>query len=154
MTSRQRPRRAVPRPGQVTSVVAVPVVRVASGVAAGRQLTGRRADHRWEELAEAGGGDGGGVSGGEQGGLVQGNRGSIRTLHASSTAIVALLKHVLELYGRVQCPVVALALAAALSRHLHEALVEAEVVSDRVLPALAVALEVRELPHDVLVDGA
>ena len=37
---------------------------------------------------------------------------------------------------------------------LDETLVEAEVVADGVLPALAVALEVRELLHDVLVDGA
>ena len=155
VTGRQRPRRTVRRTGQVAAVVAVTVVRVAGGAADGRQLTRRRSDHRRrEELAEAGGRNGGWMGGGEQRGLVESDRRSVRSLHASSSAVVALLEHVLELDGRIERPVVALALSAALARHLDEAFVEAEVVADRVLPALAVALEVRELLHDVLVDGA
>ena len=94
------------------------------------------------------------MSGGEQRRLMQRDWRPIRAFHAPSPSIVALLEHVLELDRRVQRPVVAFSLAAALARHFDEALVETEVVADRVLPALAVALEVRELLHDVLVDGA
>jgi len=158
MSSCQRPRRSVPGAGQVAPVVAVAcrrdVVRVAGVRAADGQLARRRTDHRRQKLAKACCGDGGRVSGGEQSGLVQRNRRSIWALHTSSSTVVALLEHIVELDGRIQRPVVALAFAAALARHFDEALVEAEVVPYRVLPALAVALEVRELLHDVLIDGA
>lgn len=55
--------------------------------------------------------------------------------------------------ARVQHPVVALPRVVVVPRHLHEALVQREVVSDRVLPALFVLTVVREVPHDVLVDA-
>lgn len=58
-------------------------------------------------------------------------------------------KHVVG--RRVQHPVVALAGVVVVSRHLHEALVEAQVVSDRVLPALSVFPVVREVGHDVFI---
>lgn len=57
-------------------------------------------------------------------------------------------------HNLTQCPVVALSLAAALARDLHEALVQAEIVPDRVLPALLVLLKVRELGRDELIDLA
>lgn len=52
----------------------------------------------------------------------------------------------------VQHPVVALAGVVVVSRHFHKALVQAEVVSDGVLPALPVLPVVRKVGHDVLVD--
>lgn len=79
-----------------------------------------------------------------------GLRRAVGPLHPPSTPVVAVFEHILVL--RVQRPVVALAFAAPLSGHLHEALVEAEVVADGVLPALLVALEVGELGRDVLVN--
>ena len=56
--------------------------------------------------------------------------------------------------GGVQHPVVALTRVVVVAGHLDEALVEAEVVSDGVLPALLVALVVREVLHDEFVDLA
>lgn len=55
--------------------------------------------------------------------------------------------------GRVQHPVVALPRVVVMSRYLHEAFVQAEVVPDGVLPALFVLLVVREVLHDVLVNA-
>uniref|UniRef100_A0A182Q5E9 Uncharacterized protein n=1 Tax=Anopheles farauti TaxID=69004 RepID=A0A182Q5E9_9DIPT len=52
----------------------------------------------------------------------------------------------------IQRPVAALARFLVVPRHLHEALVQAEVVAYRVLPALLVVPIVREPVHDVLVD--
>lgn len=75
---------------------------------------------------------------------------SVGALHSSSPSVVAVLEHVVE--RRVERPVVALAFAATLSRHLLEALVEAQVVPDGVLPPFLVPLEVRELGGDVRVD--
>lgn len=51
-----------------------------------------------------------------------------------------------------QCPVVALAFPTTFARDLHEALVQAQVVSDAVLPALLVLFKVRELGRDELID--
>lgn len=78
-------------------------------------------------------------------------RRSERPLHAPPAPVVALLEHVLA--GRVQGPVVALALAAALPGNFDEALVETQVVPDAVLPALLVLLVEGELGDDVLVDA-
>ena len=55
--------------------------------------------------------------------------------------------------GRVQHPVVALARVVVVARHFDEALVEAEVVPYRVLPALLVLAVVREVADDELVDA-
>lgn len=55
--------------------------------------------------------------------------------------------------ARVQHPVVALARVVVVPGHLDEALIEAEVVSDGVLPALLVLPVVREVLHDELVDA-
>lgn len=40
-----------------------------------------------------------------------------------------------------------------MSRNFHKALVEAEIVTDRVLPALLVLTVIREVLHDVLIDA-
>ena len=123
MPGRQRPRSAVGgggggRAGEVATVAAVAVIRVA-GRAAGSRRRHHRRRRRRQELAEAGGGDGGWM--GEQGGLWrQRDRRPVRSLHAPSPPVVALLEHVLELDGRVEGPVVALALTAALARHLQQ----------------------------------
>lgn len=53
----------------------------------------------------------------------------------------------------VQHPVVPLPWVVVVPRHLNEALIEAEVVSDGVLPALLVLPVVREVFHDELVDA-
>ena len=76
-----------------------------------------------------------------------------RSFHTSPSPVVAFLKHVLEADIRGKHPVVALSLAAALSWHLDETLVKAEVMSDRVLPAFLVLLKVRETLHNELVDS-
>ncbi len=55
--------------------------------------------------------------------------------------------------GGVDHPVVSLAGVVVVSRHLDEALVEAEVVPDRVLPALLVGAVVRKVLEDELVDA-
>ena len=55
--------------------------------------------------------------------------------------------------GRVQCPVVALAWVVVWPGHLHEALVEGEIVPDGVLPTLLVLPVVRKVLHDVVVDA-
>ena len=62
----------------------------------------------------------------------------------------AVLEHVEGL--RVQRPVGALAGPVRAARHLHEAVVEGEVVPQRVLPALRVAPVVREAVRDEPVD--
>lgn len=76
----------------------------------------------------------------------------VGSLHAPSSLVVSVLEHVLVL--RVQRPVVALPLATALPRDLHEALVQTEVVADRVLPALFILLKVRKSGRNVAVDLA
>lgn len=59
-----------------------------------------------------------------------------------------------HIFGRgVQHPVVALAGVVVVARHFHKALVQTEVMADRVLPSLAVLPVVREVGHDVLVDA-
>ena len=60
-------------------------------------------------------------------------------------------KHVIS--GRVEHPVVTLAGVVVVARNFDEALVEAEVVSDRVLPALLVLAVVREVTDDELVNA-
>ena len=72
-----------------------------------------------------------------------------RSLHPLAALEVPLLKHLLTSF--VQGPVVALSVPSLLG-HLHEALVEGQVVSDGVLPALLVLGIVREVVHDELVD--
>lgn len=56
------------------------------------------------------------------------------------------------LRGRVEHPVVALAGVVVVPRHLDEALVQTQIVPDRILPALLVLPVIGEVPHDVLVD--
>lgn len=53
-----------------------------------------------------------------------------------------------------QRPEVALAFAATFARHLHEALVQAEIVANGILPAFFVLLVVRETVRDVRVNLA
>lgn len=53
-----------------------------------------------------------------------------------------------------QSPVVSLSLAAAFTRNLYEALIQAEVVTNRVLPAFLVLLKVRKSLGNVVVDFA
>lgn len=79
-----------------------------------------------------------------------GRRRFVVPLHPLPPPVVPMLEHVLVL--RIQGPVVPLALAASLSRHLHEALVQTEIVPDGVLPPLPVPLEVRKLGDNVRVD--
>jgi len=55
--------------------------------------------------------------------------------------------------GRVEHPVVALAGVVIVARHLDEALVEAEVVTYRVLPTLLVLAVIRKVANDELVDA-
>jgi hypothetical protein len=111
-----------------------------------------------EELPERGSGDcrrvttGSGCCGSKQRSrLVQCDRWPVGALHASTAPIIALLEHVFEFDGGVEGPIVSFALAAALSRNFDETFVEAEVVSDRVLPTLAIAFEIRKFLHDVLI---
>jgi len=60
-------------------------------------------------------------------------------------------KHVVG--GRIEHPVVAFARVVVVARNLDEALVEAQIVSDRVLPALLVLAVVREVADDELVNA-
>ena len=75
----------------------------------------------------------------------------VRPLHAPTSAVVALLKHVLA--GGIKRPVVSFPLSASLTRNFNEALVQGEVVADRVLPALFILLVEWEFVDDVLVDA-
>lgn len=74
----------------------------------------------------------------------------IRSLHPPSPLVVPILEHVLVLW--IQGPVVALAFASAFPGDFHEALVQTQIVPDRVLPALFVLLEVRKAGRYVAVD--
>ena len=76
-----------------------------------------------------------------------------RSPHAplSASAPKVAAAEVLEI-GRVDGPVVAFAVRR--STRLHEAVVEREVVADRVAPARASVVEVRVVVQDVLVDVA
>ncbi len=66
--------------------------------------------------------------------------------------VAAVLKHVARL--GMQRPVAALARSLRTSRHLDKAVVEAQRVSDRVLPALLILAVVGKQVHDELVDLA
>lgn len=57
------------------------------------------------------------------------------------------------LAGRIQHPVVALTGVVVVAGHLDEALVETEIVADRILPALLVITVVGKVLHDELVDA-
>lgn len=67
-----------------------------------------------------------------------------------SSSVVAILEHVFAV--GVQSPVVSFAWFSFLSRDFHEAVVQAQVVTNGVLPALLVLMVVREPVHDELVD--
>lgn len=67
-------------------------------------------------------------------------------------AVVAVFKHIQTL--GVQRPVAAFARPALLPGHLDEAVVQGQVVTDRVLPALFVVVIEGESVHDELVDAA
>lgn len=54
---------------------------------------------------------------------------------------------------RIEHPVVTLPRIVVMPRHFDETLVQAQVVADRVLPALLVLFVIREVLHDVLVDA-
>lgn len=62
--------------------------------------------------------------------------GPVGTFHAPPPPVVAVFEHVFVL--RVQGPVVALLLPPALAGHLHETLVQAQVVPYTVLPPLRI----------------
>ena len=64
--------------------------------------------------------------------------------------VIALFEHVLAL--RVERPVISLALSSALSRDFDEALVERQVVTNRILPPFLVLLVKREFVDNELVD--
>lgn len=55
---------------------------------------------------------------------------------------------------RIECPVAAFARFFVVARHFDEALVQTEIVSDGILPALLVISVVRIFVHDVLIDVA
>ena len=76
---------------------------------------------------------------------------SVRSLHTPASPVVALLEHVLARW--IERPVITLPFAAAFAWLLDEALVQRQVVSDRVLPAFFVLLVKRELRDDILVDA-
>lgn len=71
-------------------------------------------------------------------------------LHAPPPPVIPVLEHVLVL--GIERPIITLPFAAALAGHLHEALVQAEIVPYRILPALLVPLEIREFGGYVRVD--
>ena len=71
-------------------------------------------------------------------------------LLCTHSPVIALFEHVLAL--RVERPVISLALSSALSRHFDEALVERQVVTNRILPPFLVLLVKREFVDDELVD--
>lgn len=75
--------------------------------------------------------------------------GSERPLHPAASPVVPLLEHVLT--GWVEGPVIPLSLAAALPRHLYEAFVKTQVVSDAVLPTFLVLLVEGEFGDYILV---
>lgn len=72
--------------------------------------------------------------------------------HPSPAMIVAVLEHVLVRW--MEAPEVALTVRGIFARHLDEALVQAQVVPDGVLPAALVLLKVRKPGHDGPVDVA
>jgi len=80
----------------------------------------------------------------------RGSDGALEALAAAQKA--AVVEHVLG--GWVQRPVVALARVARLAGDLHEAVVEAEVVPDRVLPGGEALAVVREAGGDKVTDAA
>ena len=68
-----------------------------------------------------------------------------------SSSIIPILEHLLAF--RIQRPIVAFARLSFLSRHFNKAIVQAQVVSDRVLPALAILVIVRKSLHDELINS-
>lgn len=69
-----------------------------------------------------------------------------------SPPVVPVFEHVKTL--GIQGPVAALARAPLLPGNLDEAVVQREVVADRVLPALLVVMVKRKAVHDELIDAA
>lgn len=96
---------------------------------------------------ESGGGAGGQPRASLHGQLGSGRRGRPAPEFPGGSAD----EHVIT--GRVQHPVVAFSRIVVVARDLDEALVEAQVVSDGVLPALPVFSVVREVAHDELIDA-
>ena len=70
---------------------------------------------------------------------------------ALPSAVVAVLEHVIAV--GIERPEGALARSTLLARHFDETVVETEIVTDRVLPALFVFSIVGEAIHDELVDA-
>lgn len=77
-------------------------------------------------------------------------RRSIRPLHPPPPPVIPILEHILEL--RIQRPVIPLPISSALSWYLQKTLIKRQIVPNRVLPALFVALEVRKFGGDVSID--
>lgn len=63
----------------------------------------------------------------------------------------AVIEH--TIWIRIECPVAAFARFFVVAWNLHEALVQTEIVTDGILPALLVVPVVRKLVHDVLIDA-
>lgn len=74
----------------------------------------------------------------------------VGSLHPPPALVISILEHVLVL--GIQGPVVAFAFASTLAGDFHEALVQTEIVPDRVLPAFFVLLKVWEAGRNVAVD--
>lgn len=68
-----------------------------------------------------------------------------------AASVVAVFEHVVT--GRIECPKGAFARPAFLARYFDETVVQTQIVSDGVLPSLAVLAVVREPLHDELVDA-
>lgn len=75
---------------------------------------------------------------------------TIWPLHATSTLVIAILKHVLVL--GIQGPVIALPFTTTFPRNLYEAFIQTQIVTNRVLPALLVLLEVGKTSGDEAVN--
>lgn len=76
----------------------------------------------------------------------------ILLLESTPTSQVrSVVEHIVRV--GIQCPVAALARFLVIARYLDKALVETEVVTDRVLPSLLIVAIVRKVLHDVLIDA-
>lgn len=77
---------------------------------------------------------------------------SVLLLETTATPQVrSVVEHAVRIW--VQCPVTALARLFIITRHFHKALVQTEIVTNGILPALLVVAIIRELFHNVLIDS-
>lgn len=74
------------------------------------------------------------------------------TLHPPLAAtVVSVLKHLLTVW--VQRPVVPFPWLSFLSSYFNKTVIEAQIMADRVLPALLIVVVIRKPFHDKLVDS-